>query len=56
MLKNSGRGTLHSSGNFYGDNAKHLWNSLVKSGHAESIGKDSWRFKQKNGGWLNKYK
>jgi hypothetical protein len=56
MLKNSGRGTLHSSGNFYGDDAKHLWNSLVKSGHAESVGKDSWRFKQKNGGWLNKYK
>jgi hypothetical protein len=44
LLKNQGRGSLHSSGNFYGNDAKRVWESLVKEGKAEKIGPDAWRF------------
>jgi hypothetical protein len=44
LLKNQGRGLLHSSGNFVGNDAKYVWESLVKEGKAEKIGPDSWRF------------
>lgn len=42
-----GEGVLHSSGYFVGEDAKNVWNSLVKSGEAEKIGRDEWRFKEK---------
>ena len=45
LLKSQGKGELHSSGYFYGPSAKHVWESLVKEGKAEKIGKDAWRFK-----------
>jgi GNAT superfamily N-acetyltransferase len=45
LLQKEGKGVLHSSGNFYGDDAKRVWESLVKEGKAEKIGEDSWRFK-----------
>jgi hypothetical protein len=41
-----GGGTLHSSGYFEGEDAKHVWKSLVKSGEAEEIGKDAWKFRE----------
>lgn len=56
ILKNTGRGSLHSSGNFIGDDAKRVWESLVKSGKAEQIEKDVWRFKDvyQSGGTVKK--
>tara|TARA_R110000796_G_scaffold236214_1_gene355474 strand:+ start:57776 stop:62278 length:4503 start_codon:yes stop_codon:yes gene_type:complete len=39
-----GEGTLHSSGYFEGNEAKKVWKSLVKTGEAEQIGKEEWRF------------
>ena len=50
LIKNKGEGVLHSSGNFYGEDAKNVWKSLVKEDKAEQIGNDSWRFKKKKGG------
>jgi hypothetical protein len=47
LLNSTGRGNLYSSGNFEGPDAKHLWRSLVKSGEAEEIGKNAWKFKSK---------
>jgi len=44
LLKSQGKGSLHSSGFFIGDNAKHVWRSLEKTGKAEKIGEDSWKF------------
>ena len=42
-----GEGTLHSSGIFEGNSAKHVWESLVKSGEAIKIGVDAWMFADK---------
>jgi hypothetical protein len=44
----TGEGVLHSSGYFEGNDAKNVWNSLVKTGEAEKIGTDEWRFKNNN--------
>ena len=45
LLESQGKGTLHSSGYFNGSQAKNVWESLVKEGKAEKIGKDAWKFK-----------
>ena len=47
LLNSTNRGDLYSSGMFEGPDAKHLWRSLVKSGDAEEIGKNAWKFKSK---------
>jgi len=44
LLKSTGRGNLYSSGTFEGGDAKRVWESLVRSGHAEQLGDDAWKF------------
>ena len=46
IVTQKGEGVLHSSGIFSGNDAKNVWNSLVKEGKAEKIGIDNWRFKE----------